>query len=138
MANVPKAGEDLCVIKYEDCDEETIRKEQIEALGVEVHRVRGRQSSTWVGDLSSCGSSYLILDWFIWRLRGRSTINEKSTGECEYMLSARIVQDRERDLLYLDQSADLYGQILEAKITKTQIGSSKKITTKALLYEDDD
>ena len=60
---------------------------------------------TWVDDISSCGSSNLILDWFIWLLRGRFTINEKATGECEYMLSARIVRDRKKGLLYLDQSA---------------------------------
>ena len=34
-------------------------------------------------------------------LRQRSIINEKSTGECEYMLSARIVRDREKGVLYM-------------------------------------
>lgn len=53
---------------------------------------------TWAGNVSSCGSSNLILDWFIWLLRGRFTINEKATGECEYMLSARIVRDRKKGL----------------------------------------
>ena len=60
---------------------------------------------SWVDDLTEIGSSKLILDWFIWHLRQRFTINEKSTGECEYMLSARIVRDREKGILYLDQSA---------------------------------
>ena len=60
---------------------------------------------SWVDDLTEVGSSNLILDWFIWHLRQRFTINEKSTGECEYMLSARIVRDREKGVLYLDQSA---------------------------------
>jgi len=59
----------------------------------------------WVDDITECGSSCLILDWFIWHLRQRFTINEKSTGECEYMLSARIVRDREKGVLYMDQSA---------------------------------
>ena len=49
-----------------------------------------------------------ILDWFIWHLRQRFTINEKSTGECEYMLSARIVRDREKGVLYMDQSAAIH------------------------------
>ena len=59
----------------------------------------------WVDDVTEAGSSCLILDWFIWHLRQRFTINEKSTGECEYMLSARIVRDREKGVLYMDQSA---------------------------------
>ena len=59
----------------------------------------------WVDDVTEAGSSNLILDWFIWHLRQRFTINEKSTGECEYMLSARIVRDREKGVLYMDQSA---------------------------------
>lgn len=46
----------------------------------------------------------LILDWFIWHLRERFTFDEKSTGGCEYMLSARIVRDREKGILYMDQS----------------------------------
>ena len=58
----------------------------------------------WVDDITEAGSSCLILDWFIWHLRQRFTINEKSTGECEYMLSARIVRDREKGVLYMDQS----------------------------------
>ena len=60
---------------------------------------------SWVDDLTEAGSLRLILDWFIWHLRQRFTINEKSTGECEYMLSARIVRDRENRMLYMDQSA---------------------------------
>ena len=60
---------------------------------------------SWVDDLTEAGSSRLILDWFIWHLRQRFTINEKSTGECEYMLSARIVRDRENGVLYMDQAA---------------------------------
>ena len=60
---------------------------------------------TWVDDLTQVGSSDLILDWFIAHLRKRFQINEKSTGELSYMLSARITRDREKKLLYLDQSA---------------------------------
>ncbi len=59
----------------------------------------------WVDDVTEAGSTCLILDWFIWHLRQRFTINEKSTGECEYMLSARMVRDREKGVLYMDQSA---------------------------------
>ena len=60
---------------------------------------------TWVDDLTQIGSSNLILDWFVAHLRKQFVINEKSTGELSYMLSARITRDREKGTLHLDQSA---------------------------------
>ena len=60
---------------------------------------------TWVDDLTKIGSSDLILDWFIMYLRKKFVINEKSTGDLSYMLSARVTRDREKGLLYMDQTA---------------------------------
>ena len=74
---------------------------------------------SWVDDLTEVGSSNLILDWFIWHLRQRFTINEKSTGECEYMLSARIVRDRKKGFLMSDLPQTIVDMTLSSDAVET-------------------
>ena len=68
-------------------------------------KVEHMMVGTWVDDLTKIGSCDLILDWFIAHLRKKFAINEKSTGDLSYMLSARITRDRDKGALYLDQTA---------------------------------